>query len=130
MMYQYKYPHPAIAADCVVFAKEGERVKLLLIQRKNEPCQGQWAFPGGFMNIDESAEKAACRELQEETGLVVTDVHQIGAYSKVDRDPRERVVSIAYYTVLNHTEVVKGCDDAKQAKWFDLDQLPELAFDH
>ncbi len=129
-MYTYKYPHPAITADCVVFAHCKGETKVLLIQRKNEPCKGQWAFPGGFMNIDETAEDAARRELFEETGLNVNEINQIGAYSAVDRDPRERVVTIAYYAETDTLHEVKGNDDAAQACWFYIDDLPELAFDH
>ena len=128
--YCYKYPHPAVTADCVVFVKEGDDLKVLLIERKHDPCKGCWAFPGGFMNIDETTEAAAKRELQEETGLVVDSVEQIGAYSKVDRDPRERVITVAYYTVLDSVKDVCGQDDAKQARWFSIKQLPKLAFDH
>ena len=130
MIYTYKYPHPAITADCVVFAHDGEDIKVLLIQRKNEPCKGCWALPGGFMNIDETADDAARRELKEETGLEVNDVHQVGAFTKVDRDPRERVVTIAYYTIINGIKDVTGSDDAALAKWFSLYALPPLAFDH
>lgn len=129
-MFQYKYPHPAITADCIVFAHDGDDVKVLLIERRDEPCKGQWAFPGGFMNIDETAENAAIRELKEETGLTVKDIHQVGAFSTVDRDPRERVVTIAYYIEVEGLPVVKGEDDARQAKWFSLKALPKLAFDH
>ena len=82
------------------------------------------------MNIDETTEAAAKRELQEETGLVVDSVEQIGAYSKVDRDPRERVITVAYYTVLDSMKDVCGQDDAQQARWFSIKQLPKLAFDH
>lgn len=129
-MYTYQYPHLAITADCVVFAHDGEDVKILLIERLNDPCKGQWAFPGGFMNIDETADDAARRELEEETGLVVDHVIQVGAYSAVDRDPRERVVTIAYYTEIDHPAEVTGRDDARQARWFSLKALPALAFDH
>jgi len=89
-----------------------------------------WALPGGFMNIDESAEEAAIRELKEETGIDVKEVTQVGAYSKVDRDPRERVITIAFYTVIDNPVKAVGQDDAKQAEWFTLDNLPTLAFDH
>lgn len=129
-MYTYKHPHPAVAADCVVFAHDGADTKVLLIERKNDPCKGEWAFPGGFMNIDETAEEAACRELEEETGLTVAEVHQVGAFTAVDRDPRERVVSITYYVELPAVVAVRGADDAKKARWFSLDDLPKLAFDH
>ena len=106
--------------------------QVLLIQRKNEPCRGQWAFPGGFMNIDETAEAAAVRELQEETGITLseTDIFQVGAYTAVDRDPRERVITIAYLAEIDAPVPVKGSDDAARAQWFPLDALPPLAFDH
>lgn len=129
-MYSYKYPHPAIAADCIVFAHDKDEVKVLLIGRKNEPFKGSWAFPGGFMNIDETAEDAAKRELKEETGLEVDELQQVGAFSEVKRDPRERVVSITYYIELPEVVAVKGRDDARKAAWFSLKALPSLAFDH
>lgn len=129
-MYNYRYPHPAITADCLVFASAGGKDALLLIERKNDPYRGFWAFPGGFMNIDETAEAAARRELEEETGLKIGNLRQVGAFSKVDRDPRERVVSIVYYTVLDMCVPVRGSDDACQARWFRLSDLPSLAFDH
>ena len=129
-MYTYKYPHPAVTADSIVFARDGEDLKVLLIERKHEPCKGCWAFPGGFMNIDETAEAAACRELQEETGLEIGTMTQVGAWTAVDRDPRERVITIAYYTLLPQPVAVKGSDDANRAQWFSLSALPALAFDH
>ena len=129
-MYTYKYPHPVVTADCIVFACQNEKTQVLLIKRGSEPCKDMWALPGGFMNIDESAEEAAIRELKEETGIDVKEVTQVGAYSKVDRDPRERVITIAFYTVIDHPVRAVGQDDAKQAEWFTLDNLPTLAFDH
>ena len=129
-MYSYKYPHPAVTADCIVFACQNEKTQVLLIKRGSEPCKDMWALPGGFMNIDESAEEAATRELKEETGIDVKEVTQVGAYSKVDRDPRERVITIAFYTVIDNPVRAVGQDDAKQAEWFTLDNLPTLAFDH
>ena len=98
-MYTYNYPHPAVTADCLVFARTDEGMKLLLIQRKNEPCKGKWAFPGGFMDIDETTVDAARRELKEETGLVVGELHRVGIFDAVDRDPRERIITVAYYTI-------------------------------
>ena len=129
-MFTYRYPHPAVTADCVVFAHDGEDTKVLLIQRKHAPCEGQWAFPGGFMNIDETAEAAARRELEEETGLRVDLLTQVGAFSAVDRDPRERVVTVAYFATLPFPMPVKGADDAAEARRFSLRSLPLLAFDH
>ena len=129
-MYTYQYPHPAVTADCLVFARTEKGMKLLLIQRKNEPCKGKWAFPGGFMDIDETTIDAARRELKEETGLEVGELFRIGVFDAVDRDPRERIITVAYYTVLDKPVEVCGLDDAAQAKWFLLTELPELAFDH
>ncbi|MBO7609060.1 MAG: NUDIX hydrolase [Muribaculaceae bacterium] len=127
--YRYKYPHPAVTTDCVVFGFDGIRLNVLLIQRGNEPYKGSWAFPGGFLNIDEDAPDGARRELLEETGLAVTNVEQLGAFATPDRDPRERVISIAYFTLMR-TKDVTGGDDAAMAKWFPINKLPELAFDH
>ena len=129
MAYTYKYPSPAVTADCVVITKE-EDPKVLLIQRKADPYQGCWAFPGGFMEMDETTEQCAIRELQEETGLVVEEVHQIGTYSEVDRDPRGRTITVAYLILVDEPLNVKGQDDAADARWFSLSELPTLAFDH
>ena len=125
----YDYPHPAVTADCVVFGFDGRDLKVLLIERGFEPCKGMWAFPGGFMQIDETAEECAVRELQEETGLVLTHVRQIGAFSGVHRDPRERIVTIAFYALARQMEV-RGGDDAAKAHWWSIGDIPQLAFDH
>jgi len=129
MAYTYKYPRPAVTADCIVITKEAEP-KILLIERGGEPYKGCWAFPGGFMNMDETTEQCAIRELEEETGLKVSEVHQIGAYSKVDRDPRGRTVTVAYLAIVDEPMAVSGQDDAAKAEWWPLSTLPELAFDH
>lgn len=129
MAYTYKYPRPAVTADCIVITRE-EEAKVLLIQRGDNPFKGCWAFPGGFMNMDETTEQCAIRELEEETGLKVSDIHQIGAYSKVDRDPRGRTVTVAYLSVIDKPLPVTGQDDAAKAEWWPLSSLPILAFDH
>ena len=127
--YTYKYPRPAVMADCVVMTKE-TTPQVLLIERGFDPYKGCWAFPGGFMNMDETTEQCAIRELEEETGLKVTELQQIGAYSKVDRDPRGRTVTVAYLIVIDAPVAVTGHDDAAKAQWFPIDALPPLAFDH
>lgn len=129
MEYTYKYPRPAVTADCVVMTNE-PLPKVLLIQRGSDPFKGAWAFPGGFMNMDETTEQCAIRELEEETGLQVTELHQIGAYSKVDRDPRGRTITVAYLAIIDKPVAVTGQDDAAKAEWFAIDELPPLAFDH
>lgn len=129
LKYCYKYPHPAVATDCVIFGFDGVSIKVLLIQRGIEPYKDHWALPGGFVGIDESAEECARRELQEETGLTGVSVEQFHAFSDVNRDPRERVISIAYYALVKLSEV-RGGDDASEAQWFSYDDVPSLAFDH
>lgn len=128
--YIYKYPRPAVTTDCVVFGynvKEG--LSVLLVERGGEPFKGCHAFPGGFMNMDENAETGALRELMEETGLEIGSIEQIGCFSDVDRDPRDRVVSVAFWALVKKTEVKCG-DDAASAKWYPLSDVPRLAFDH
>ena len=118
-----------MTGDCIVITKEAN-AKVLLIQRGDEPYKGCWAFPGGFMNMDETTEQCAIRELEEETGLKVNEVHQIGAYSKVDRDPRGRTITVAYLAIIEKPVSVVGQDDAAKAEWWPLSALPQLAFDH
>ena len=125
----YKYPHPSVTADCVIFGFDGVAIKVLLIQRGIEPFKGKWAFPGGFMKMDETAEECAKRELEEETGLNNASVEQFYTFSDVNRDPRERVITVAHYALVKLSEVKSG-DDAASAKWFDLETIPSLAFDH
>ena len=129
MTYTYKYPRPAVTADCIVITKDTD-AKVLLIQRGDDPYKGCWAFPGGFMNMDETTEQCAIRELEEETGLKVNEVHQIGAYSKVDRDPRGRTITVAYLAIIDKPISVTGLDDAARAEWWPINSLPHLAFDH
>lgn len=128
-MYCYKYPHPAVTTDCVIFGFDGKRLNVLLIERGLEPFKGMWAFPGGFLRMDEYGREGALRELREETGLEGAFIEQFHAYSNPNRDPRERVITIAYYALVRMTDV-KGGDDASDARWFPLDDTPQLAFDH
>lgn len=129
MGYTYEYPRPAVTADVVAITKEAEP-KVLLIQRGFAPFKGCWAFPGGFMNMDETTEQCAIRELEEETGLALSTMTQIGAYSKVDRDPRGRTITVAYLAVVDKPLDVIAQDDAAKARWFPIKELPPLAFDH
>ena len=129
MSYTYQYPRPALTADVAVVTTEKEP-RVLLIQRGNDPYKGCWAFPGGFMEMDETTRQCAMRELEEETGLRISELIQIGAYSKVDRDPRGRTVTVAYLARIAEAEPVVGQDDAAKASWFPIDNLPPLAFDH
>ena len=130
-MYTYKYPHPAVTTDCVVFGFDGSNLNLLLIERGIEPFKGKWALPGGFMNMDETAEQGAMRELQEETSIKDIYIEQFHTFTSVNRDPRERVLTIAFLAFIRQEkyEVIAG-DDAAKAQWFPIDHLPELAFDH
>lgn len=129
MPYTYKYPRPAVTADCVVITSE-EEPRVLLIERGEEPFKGCWAIPGGFLNMDETTEQCAIRELEEETGLKIDQANQIGAYCKVDRDPRGRTISVAYLAIVERPLEVSGQDDAAKANWFPVNALPPLAFDH
>lgn len=127
--YCYKHPHPSVTTDCVIFGFDGSKLKVLLIERGIEPYKGRWAFPGGFLNMEESAEEGALRELQEETGLTGAYIEQFHTFTDPKRDPRERVITIAYFALVRIQDV-KGGDDAAKAQWFALDDIPQLAFDH
>ena len=127
--YQYKYEHPAVTTDCVIFTYEDWKLKVLLVKRGGEPYKGEWALPGGFLRNDETAKEGALRELREETGLEASAVGELGVFSDPSRDPRERVITIAFYALVKPSEV-EGGDDADEAAWFSIDELPQLAFDH
>jgi len=129
MTYTYKYPHPSVTTDCVIFGFDGAKINVLLVERGINPFKGRWACPGGFLKMDESALQGAKRELFEETGLKDAYIHQFHTFSAPDRDPRERVITIAYYALVRISEVKAG-DDAAKAQWFPLDKVPSLAFDH
>ncbi len=130
--YVYEWPRPMVAADAAVFGIFEGKVKLLLVERGNEPFKGRWALPGGFLNIDEELEDAAARELAEETGLTGIRLEQIHTFGKCGRDPRGRVITVTYWGILTEgSSKLKAGDDAAKARWFDIEQLPkDLAFDH
>lgn len=131
MEYQYKYPHPAVTADCVLFGFDASGLSVLLVERAHEPFKGCWAFPGGFMNIDETAEQCAARELEEETGIQSIPMEQLMTVSTVNRDPRERVISVVFLAVIDRVGCkVRAGDDARDVRWFPIDGIPPLAFDH
>ena len=120
----------SLTTDCVIFTGESRNPKVLLVQRNIDPFQGKWALPGGFLNDEEPLEIGAKRELEEETGLQVENLQQIRAFGAPDRDPRGRTVTIGFWTRIASEEKVKGMDDAGDAKWFPVQDLPGLAFDH
>lgn len=129
--YHYKHPHPAVAVDLVIFTLKEVKLQVLLIERGLEPFRGSWALPGGFMRINEDLEEAALRELREETSLSQCYLEQIGAFGAPDRDPRERVVSIAYFAILSADKVaLQAGSDARRVRWCSWSELPNLAFDH
>lgn len=130
-MYTYKYPHPAVTTDCVIFGFDGTSINILLIERGIDPYKGAWALPGGFLNMDETVEEGAKRELYEETNVEDVYLEQFHVFSTVDRDPRERVLTVAFFALIskNEFEVIAG-DDANKAQWYEWNNLPSLAFDH
>lgn len=131
-MFTYEYPRPALTVDCAIFCKCKGETYVLLIERAHEPFKNTWAFPGGFVDMDEDLDTAACRELKEETGFEAVSLYQFKTYGAVDRDPRGRTVSVVYLAQLEAEVLpqVKGDDDALKAQWFDVKNLPVLAFDH
>lgn len=130
-MYTYEYPHPAVSTDIVLFTLQEGELKVLLIRRGGDPYQGYWALPGGFVEIDEDLEPAALRELQEETGVTGVWLEQLYTFGKPGRDPRERVISVAYYALVPIDRMtVQAGSDASDVAWHSCRQLPELAFDH
>ena len=137
--YVYEYPHPAVTADCVIFGYDGKRLKVLLIKRGEEKeaskhaFVGYWALPGGFLDVekDRTIANTASRELREETKLHLrpSEFKEVGCFSEKNRDERERVITIAHYALVKLTEV-EGDTDAEKAEWYNLGDIPSLAFDH
>jgi 8-oxo-dGTP diphosphatase len=132
MSFTYKYARPSLTVDCIIFGlDESSKLKVLLIQRANDPFINHWALPGGFVDMDEDLEAAALRELKEETGVTNVFIEQLFTFGAPDRDPRGRVVSVTYYALVNLKQhQIIADSDAKDVKWFDINQLPALAFDH
>jgi len=131
MPHTYQYPRAALTVDCVVFGYDEGELKVLLIQRGLEPFKGRWALPGGFLRVDETLDEAARRELDEEAGLKNVFLEQLYTFGAVDRDPRERVVSVAYCALVKLSDHrAKAATDAADAEWFPISKVPRLAFDH
>ena len=131
MTHFYQYPRAALTVDCVVFGFDGGELNVLLIERGLEPYKGRWALPGGFVRVDETLDDAARRELVEETGMQKVFLEQLYTFGAVNRDPRERVVSVAYYALVKLSDHrTRAATDAADAKWFPISATPKLAFDH
>jgi 8-oxo-dGTP diphosphatase len=131
MKFCYEYPRPAVTADIVILKTAKNQRSVLLIERKNPPFEGMWALPGGFLDLDETLEQTAIRELREETGISGVELTQFRTFSKVNRDPRHRTITTVFIGYATQTTIapVAG-DDAAKVQWFDLSGLPPLAFDH
>ena len=131
MSHTYEYARPAVTVDIVVFTVQDDDLKVLLIQRAEAPFQGDWALPGGFIEIDESLRRAAYRELREETGVRARYLEQMGALGHPDRDPRGRTITVAYVALMPPDKLeIRAGSDASTAKSISMNELPELAFDH
>ncbi len=131
MSYSYEYPHPAVTVDIIVIASDRDTKKVLLIKRKNYPFEGKWALPGGFVDKNENLLTASKRELEEETGLSNIELKQLHAFGEPGRDPRGWNISICHYGMVNINDVnVVANDDASEAQWFDVNNLPDFALDH
>jgi 8-oxo-dGTP diphosphatase len=131
LTYTYEYPRPALTVDAVVFGLDEQGLHVLLVERANDPFAGAWALPGGFVQMDETLETAVRRELEEETGLDDVFLEQLFTFGDPHRDPRGRVVSVAYYALVNiRDHRARAATDAKSARWLSIGALPDLAFDH
>ncbi len=131
MPFTYRYPHPAVTTDIVIFTIRQDELKVLLIKRALPPYKNQWALPGGFIKMEEGLEEGARRELEEETGVTGVYLEQLYTFGQPDRDPRERVITVAYYALIPSDELEpKAASDAENVSWFGLKEPPDLAFDH
>jgi 8-oxo-dGTP diphosphatase len=131
MSFTYEYPRAALTVDCVVFGLGPDDLQVLLIRRGLAPFKDKWALPGGFVHVDEDLETAARRELEEETGLANVFLEQLFTFGAVKRDPRERVVSVCYFALVNLSDhITRAATDAADARWFPAAATPPLAFDH
>lgn len=131
MPFTYQYPRAALTVDCVVFGFDEGGLKVLLIRRGVAPFQNRWALPGGFVLPDETLDSAALRELQEETGLREVYLEQLYTFGELARDPRERVISVAYFALVRRADhLPSAATDAAEAAWFEIENVPALAFDH
>jgi len=130
--YTYEWPRPMVSADAAVFRISGGKTSLLLIKRKKDPYKDKWAIPGGFLEMDEELQDAAARELEEETGLTGVHLEQMRTFGTIGRDPRGRMITVTFMGITSEENPeVKGGDDAAEARWFDIENLPDnLAFDH
>jgi 8-oxo-dGTP diphosphatase len=130
MTYTYNYPRPAVTADIIILRESEAQKFVLLIERKRPPFEGIWALPGGFLEMDETLEEAALRELQEETGITGVELKQFHTFSKVNRDPRHRTITTVFIGHAEENIAAVAGDDAANVDWFPLNSLPALAFDH
>jgi 8-oxo-dGTP diphosphatase len=131
MGFTYNFPRPAVTTDTLVFRWGDNCIEVLLIKRKKDPYKGFWALPGGFLEIEETPPDGARRELKEETGLEINILKEVGTFGEIDRDPRGRTITIAFYTFINQTGPIQQAQsDAAEIKWASVKDLPELAFDH
>jgi 8-oxo-dGTP diphosphatase len=130
-VYCYDFPHPAVTTDVVILTIRDRKLKILLVRRAGEPYRGAWALPGGFVEPDEGLDQAAARELEEETGVTGVYLEQLYTFGEPKRDPRERVITVAYYALIPSDRLrLQAADDAEAVGWFAMDELPALAFDH
>jgi len=128
--FTYEFPRPAVTVDVVIATRE-KKPRVLLIRRKHEPFAGMWAIPGGFVEMEETLEAAARRELFEETGVRASKLEQFHAFGNPKRDPRGRTISVAYLAQVDPKKVKpRAADDAEEVGWHDLRHPPPLAFDH